>query len=376
MIPTRSALPAHVRLLLECLIDPQRCRNLDDRQWDLLIRSARTARLLGVLAARIASTGLDAMDEPVRRQLTAAPVEPRFQRVKALYLIETVEKLMRPLGVTPILLKGAAYIAQKLPISEGRLLSDVDLLVPRSELDRVERQLIHAGWTFRKTDAYDQHYYRAWSHELPPMTCAGQALDLDLHHTILPPTGRLRPDAARLIGGAVAVADCPFRVLAPPDQVLHAAAHLFQDSDCIGRLRDLVDFDGLMRHFGSRDPRFHEMLFEHARTHQLGRPLYYAVQISRAWLGTPVAAALERNLKDRFEPNRVARRLVIRSAVSVLPPPDPDTGYSARERFAGALMQLRAMWLRMPPWLLAYHSVRKAVRQLVSRRASRQPKTA
>lgn len=377
MVPARSALPAHVRLLLESLVEPQRCRGLDDRRWDLLIRAARSARLLGVLATRIASTGpIDAIDEPVRRQLTAALVEPRFQRIKALYLIATVEKLMRPLGVTPILLKGAAYIVQKLPLSEGRLLSDVDLMVPRSELDRVERQLTHAGWTFRKTDAYDQHYYRAWSHELPPMTCAGQALDLDLHHAILPPTGRLHPDAARLIGSAVAVADCPFRVLAPADQVLHAAAHLFQDSDCIGRLRDLVDFDGLMRCFGSRDPRFDERLLEHARAHQLGRPLYYAVQLSRAWLDTPVAAALDQGLEDHLKPNRVARRLVISGAALVLPPPDPDAGRGARERIAGALMRLRAMWLRMPPWLLAYHSLRKAVRQFLIWRGSRNPRTA
>jgi hypothetical protein len=39
-------------------------------------------------------------------------------------------------------------------------------------------------------------------------------------------------------------------------------------------------------------------------------------------------------------------------------------------------MQLRAMWLRMPPWLLAYHSLRKAVRQFLIRRGSRNPGTA
>ena len=41
-------------------------------------------------------------------------------------------------------------------------------------------------------------------------------------------------------------------VLSAIDQVLHAAAHLFLDSELRDRVRDIVDIDGLMRHHGTR----------------------------------------------------------------------------------------------------------------------------
>ena len=146
-----------------------------------------------------------------------------------------------------MLLKGAAYIAQDLPLSHGRLPTDVDLMVPRASLDGIEQALKNAGWEFEKNDPYDQHYYRAWSHELPPMIAAGQAMELDLHHTILPPVGRIKPDTARLFADAVPVPGSPFHVLCPQDQLLHAVVHLVYDSDFVGRLRDLLDIDALFR---------------------------------------------------------------------------------------------------------------------------------
>jgi len=105
-----------------------------------------------------------------------------------------VAKVLEPLGIPLIALKGAAYIAQGLRCADGRLPEDLDLMVPRDRLDEAERALVEAGWASQKTDAYDQHYYRAWSHELPPMRFAGHAIELDVHHTILPPVGRVHLD--------------------------------------------------------------------------------------------------------------------------------------------------------------------------------------
>ncbi len=248
MPPQRDALGRHVCLLLDLLEAPARGGSLSPEEWDLVVRSARRARLLGTLRARLdRAQALDSVLPQVRAHLDSARVLAAYRRQMVLHEMHAVAKVLEPLGVPMILLKGAAYLAQGLRCAEGRLPEDLDLMVPRERLDEAERALVGAGAKFEKTDAYDQHYYRAWSHELPPLRFPGHALELDLHHTILPPTGRVRPDARALVAAAVAIPGSPFRALSPADQVLHACAHLFQDSDCTERLRDLVDIDGLLR---------------------------------------------------------------------------------------------------------------------------------
>ncbi len=87
---------------------------------------------------------------------------------------------------------------------------------------------------------------------------------LDIHHTILPLTARLKPDPAKLWADAVGVeGQSSFKVLAPMDMVLHSATHLFHDGELQQGLRDLVDLDALMRHFGA-NPDFWPQLVSRA----------------------------------------------------------------------------------------------------------------
>jgi len=189
-------------------------------------------------------------------------------------------------------------------------------------------------------------------------------LELDLHHNILPPIGRLKPDAARLIADSVPVPGSPFRVLRPADQVLHAAVHLFQDSDCVGKLRDLVDIDGLIRHFSAQDgDRFWKEVGESASVHGLGRPLWYALAFCRAWLDTPVPEAAWQELQA-YRPPALARSLMTSLAGRVLPPVDPDSEGGLADRAAASALEFRSLWLRMPPWTLAYHGASKLVRSM------------
>ena len=53
---------------------------------------------------------------------------------------------MAEVGVKLVLLKGAAYILGELPAGEGRLISDIDLLVPEKDLARAEEILCEYGW--------------------------------------------------------------------------------------------------------------------------------------------------------------------------------------------------------------------------------------
>lgn len=300
----------------------------------------------------------DALPEVARRHLAAGSIEARFRRQKVLHLLATIEPHLRATGEKTVLLKGAAYIMQGLPAAAGRLPADVDVMVPRRALDALERALRAAGWEFEKNDPYDQHYYRAWSHELPPLQCAGQALELDLHHAILPPRGRLKPDTEALFAAAVPVSGTPYHALCPADQALHAAAHLFQDSDCAGRLRDLVDIDALLGHFDATHADFWPALIERAQRHRLARPLWYALAASRTWLDTPLPPAIVAWLA-REQPPGPMRRLFGALATRALPPVDPDGERGPSDLLAAKLLEARAAWLRMPPPLLAYHTANK-----------------
>lgn len=361
-----AALDPAVRRLLALLVNPSACRALDLAQWDKLVRVARASHLLGTLAARLASAGhLNDVPAPVARHLTSALQEARFLRKMAELEVDAAGRALAPLAMPLVLVKGAGYIATGLPLAEGRFLRDVDVLVPAARIDEAERALLAAGWAADEgLDDYDRRYYREWSHQIPPLRRANQPLELDVHHTILPPTGRIRPDAAALLRDARPLVP-PWSVLATADQVVHASVHLFQDSDCTSRLRDVVDVDALCRHHAAAEHDFWPRLAERARAHQALRPLAYALTFARAWLDLPVDPAWLAALEDEA---RTSAWVTQQAALS-LPPPDPDRGRSRAARRAARRMLARSLWLRMPPSLLAYHGAMKAWRTLTRRAA-------
>ncbi len=359
--------PAHCALLLRALCVPAALAHLGPSEWDLLVRVARRARLHGVLHARCAAAGvLEHVPERAAAHLESGAAVARYQlqlvRLEQHHLAQT----LAPLGVPLVLLKGAAYAAQEYGFAEGRPLSDLDLMVPAGELARVEAALRRAGWRSESKDPYDERYYREWSHEIPPLVGPGRHLEVDLHHTILPPTARMKPDAARLLADSVPSKLEPFRVLSAADQVLHAAVNLVQDVDTAERLRDLVDMDGLLRTHGGHARLWTELL-EHAALHGLGRPLWYAVRLAQAWFGTPLDPAFERAL-DVWRPATPVRRFTSALFAAALFPIHPDRGRTLAQRGAWQLLRLRAMWQRMPAVLLLRHGLHK-----LASRADRRP---
>ena len=76
---------------------------------------------------------------------------------------------IQPADYPCVLLKGAAYMAQGLPIAAGRLPSDLDILVPKAALPIAQESLAAAGWRTVDMDEHDRLYYEDWSHEVPPM---------------------------------------------------------------------------------------------------------------------------------------------------------------------------------------------------------------
>lgn len=334
---------------------------LDLRDWDLLIRQARFAGLEPRLEAMVRDAGLiDAVPRQPAAHLAAARIFSERHNAAVAWEIECIGKVAEEYAIPFVLLKGAAYVAAGLPPGRSRLFTDIDLMVPQVALRRTEGALAYHGWFPTRMSAYDQRYYREWMHEVPPLKHARRRTVVDLHHTILPPTARARPDARRLLADAVPVPgqDGVF-VLSPPDMVLHCATHLFYDGEFHHGLRDLVDLDDLVRHFAAQDAGFWTRLVDRAFEMDLARPLHYGLRYARRTLGTPVPPEPTRALA-RAGPNALMQPVMDALFGRALRPPHPSCA-DALTPTARWLLYVRGHYLRMPMRLLVPHLARKAV---------------
>ncbi len=348
---------------LAALRDPSSLRSLDESEWDRTLRLYRRNKLLPALAVVVESAGAsEGLPAKVQEHLLAARLEAD-QHARAIHWeANRIRRALRGLRVDPVLLKGAAYVLGGLPPGRGRLVQDLDIMVPRDTLPEVERAVLGAGWEWASDDPYDQRYYRAWMHELPPLRHAVRDTLLDVHHTILPETGRLRPDARKLFAEARPIGEPGFRILAPVDMVLHSAAHMFADETLGGALRDLVDLDALLRHFAATEPGFWDRVVPRARELGLARPLFYALRCCDRVLGSEipstVAVEVRRAGKPPWPLTGVMDRLLARCLLATAS--DEERAGTAAARSA---LYIRAHWLRMPAWLLIPHLIRKAIRR-------------
>jgi len=341
-------------ILARVLRDPGLLDRVSPEELSRLVDAATAARLLGWLMEHCRARQVSASaptwlrDRLLSAEATAAGYERAIRW--------EIDRLIRAFHGTAqqwILLKGAAYVAAGLPPGFGRRVADIDVLVPRDDLQRVEAILTEHGWEFPPIDPYDDRYYREWMHELPPMVHRERKSIVDVHHAILPRTSRLTPASERLLERSIPAGHA--RVLCPSHMVLHAAAHLFHDGEVAGAIRDLVDLDQLLRWF-SRDEQFWDDLFREARALNLTRPAYYAVSFARRWFATPVPDAFTREVAS-WSPtapiDRLMNGLVQRSIA---------TTAGRTSSLAVFALYVRSHWLRMPPLRVLGHLTRKALR--------------
>jgi len=330
--------------------------------WDKVVRQARQANLLARIAAGLAERAL-LSDVPAapRAHLRAAGILAQAHQEATRREVTYICQALASARVEIVLLKGAAYLLAGLAAANGRLFSDVDILVPKDALDEVEAQLMLHGWTSTHHKAHDQRYYRRWMHELPPMHHVERDTFVDVHHAILPQTARLKPDSAKLLAASVPVAEeTRLRVLAPVDMILHSAAHLFHNEELSTGLRDLADLDSLLRQFGSA-PGFWPELTHRAAELDLLPPLYYAMRYTSRILATPVPDEVLLQSAQGVPP-RLLRGLMDSLWLRALRPDHPSA-VDWLTPTARRLLFFRAHWLRMPPHLLIYHFTAKALRR-------------
>jgi hypothetical protein len=329
-------------------------------EWDQVVRQAREIGLLGTIQSRIDRAGLlGQVPSVVRVHLEGARNIALSHERAIRWEVHCIQKAIAGVQTEIILLKGAAYTLSGLSNARGRLQSDVDILVPKSRLKAVEAALLEHGWKGLKLEKYDQRFYRQWSHEIPPLIHEGRGTVVDVHHNILPVTGRLHPNAEKLLEAASPILGTPFKSLSPSDMVLHVSAHMFQAGDLMGGLRELVDVDGLTRTFSSLSG-FWEKLADRATEITLHRPLFYALRYSSFYLGTPISPNVL-SAMNAWAPPRPVVNLMDRLVSKSLMPKNHEVGSSAARWF----LYGRSHWLSMPPIMLTRHLMHQTLKRVL-----------
>ena len=226
--------------LIALLRSPERLGELTDAHWNEVVEQGRKTQLLGQLAASLQRMALlDQVPPAVQRHLMLANLTIRRRNESALWEIATLRRAVDP-AIPIVLLKGCAYIASADETAAGRIFSDIDVLVRRSELPAVEVELMSVGWKPNRVNDYDQRYYRNWMHEVPPMAHVRRHTVVDLHHAINPPVSRFYIHPDKLFEQVVEVSPGLF-VLCATDRVIHCALHLLQEGEPHKLIRDLYD---------------------------------------------------------------------------------------------------------------------------------------
>jgi len=339
---------------LQALMQPHLALDWPLAEWERVVRLSRRLRMLARLAESIDAAGIiDRVPPQARRHLVAEQRLSRWRTGSMIWVLERVATTLGEGSYPLVLLKGSAYIGQDLAIAAGRLPSDVDILVPQAHLAEALTQLKQAGWREPELDEHDRRYYYEWSHEVPPMTHPLYGMELDLHHNILPPVARIRVDADALLQRLRPSKWEAWQVLDPVDQVLHSAAHLFFDSEARDRIRDLVDLDGLLRHFAD-EPDFWARLPARAHTLGLTEPLALAVHYTQRWFGTPIPGDVVAQVAS-LGPGRLRRAWLLPLMDLILTPGEPDAKPALAQGLAANVLLIRYHWGRMPLRLLIPH---------------------
>lgn len=346
-------------LWMSAIREPERALGWNLAQWQDVIRQSRSLRLAARLAESLDAAGLTHRVPPQPARLLLS--EQRCSRHRTTVATWAARRLAATLAAAPfscVLLKGGAYLAQELPIALGRLPSDLDILVPKVSLAQAQDLLRQAGWEEQELDEHDRRYYYEWSHEVPPMRHEVHPIELDLHHDILPPLARTHVDINLLLARLQPSLWPGWKVLCPTDQVLHSAAHLFLDSEPCDRVRDLVDIDGLLRHFGEVEGLFWKELPDRAAELGLTEALALAIHFCLRWLDTPIPADCAARIAAQG-PGPVRRAWLIPLFEAVLTPSDPDDMPHWRQRLAAQIVLVRYHLHRLPMRLLVLHLWRK-----------------
>ena len=346
-------------LLLNIWCNPKSALTLTIPQQNILIRQSVSASLCAQLWKKlVANEATFNFCEQAQLHFLSAELIADRQVKQGKYEIAKLATLAVRNNLDFTLLKGAAYIATNLPNASGRLYSDIDLLVPKKDLNLAESELMLQGFRRTKIEDYNEEYYRKWMHEIPPLRHHKRSVVLDLHHNILPLTVKSTPDITYLHQDAITLSN-GLKTLSNTDILLHCAVHLFHEGEFEKGLRDLIDLDTLFRHFSAENEDFQLELLNRAAQLGLTYNLFLATYFCDLVLNTPFDESYFSKI-IKISPSKI-KLLLLKNSFKEIFIPHHASCETWRFKLARVFLYMRGHLIRMPLRLLVPHLCRKSI---------------
>ncbi|KKO47241.1 hypothetical protein WG68_00910 [Arsukibacterium ikkense] len=299
-------------MLIRCFRDPQTFQATATADcWTNLLQQARSLGLTAQLRALFSRHQLlQDLPDTVQKHCAWGWRYYQKQQASLFYELMQLEPWMAAASYSCVLLKGAAYQAAGLTVSEGRLYSDIDMLVERQQLDDCKAKLFFAGFFEPAMSAYDKHFYLELSHENPPLYHVKRGTALDLHFALFPLAGRKNLATGRVFASAGAIAGSCLQVPSLSYLYIHAAIHFFWQEEQHKLVKDLIDLDLLYQQLA--DGQLLQQLLTDAKDFGALEPVVNTLLLIEQLFCRQLPADITAQLQHSVYRRNVARALVVR----------------------------------------------------------------
>lgn len=348
-----------VPLLIQCFRDPKQfLAKASAACWTDLLQQARSLGLTAQLKALFERHSmLDELPGTVQKHCAWGWRYYQKQRASLFYELMQLEPALAQTNYPCLLLKGAAYQALGLAVSEGRLYSDIDLLVSRSQLADCKAKLFFAGFFEPAMSAYDKHFYLELSHENPPLYHVKRGTALDLHFALFPLAGHKNLATEQVFASASPLEGSCFQVPSLSYLYIHAAIHFFWQEERHKLIKDLIDLDLLYTQLAEK--QLLQQLLNDSEQFGALEPVVNTLLLVEKLFNRKLPAEIASQLVNSHERRDLARALLLRQL---------QTGTIAT--LAGALWYLRGYRHKMHWRALLRHVWVKSSLMLRQRRQS------
>ncbi len=346
--------------LVDVLVKPEKLLELSPAALSDIVSEARYFNMLAQLKYLCESRGYwSLLPKKFQSHLSSATLFYENQRRKLEIEAEEITKVLTPLKVEWMYLKGGAYHLNNMTGFSGRMMSDIDILVEETAINRVEAAFKSNGWVSAKISNYDEKFYRSWSQEIPPLRHLYRQVELDVHFNILPKTLKETVDGRLLFDQAVSIDSRPSqKVLKPHAMLIHSAIHLFYESEYHKGLRDLYDIWILIENYSSHET-FWDDLIELQKKIGNEESVYLALRYSQIVYDASIPPTVL-EYYERFKPNKfylLTLDFCFLNIFTCVYPPHRKFGHGVSE----SILYLRGHLKRMPLRLLIPHLTKKSL---------------
>ncbi|WP_145387239.1 nucleotidyltransferase family protein [Stieleria neptunia] len=276
-----------LRLVNRLREDASICREWDLRTWDRVIRFANHTSSLAQISHDLHCGGLvEYLPVGVRARLQRENWLTAFNHRIIRYETAAVGRILAPLQVPLVLLKGSAYLTAGCEWAAGRTTNDIDLLVREQDLDDVDRALRRNEFAPNEYNSdRDERYYRRWLHELAPRSHVYRHIEIDLHFRLLPFGDPYSFPVDGMIDRSRPIPGTPYSWLDPVDCVLNSIVNLGHTGEYRRAFRDLWDLRYLVESSGGETPFDWEALSSRTERYGLAKTVGNVLALAAELVG-------------------------------------------------------------------------------------------